>query len=81
MVFNLSAFGCIRIRGLWKLPDGNDCLWRNLDLGLMGGAMLSKSLIQFSVDRWGCVPFMFGLFLFLGSCLIKIWSNGLKGVE
>ena len=24
--------------------------------GLMGGAMLSKSLIQFSVDGWGCVP-------------------------
>ena len=24
--------------------------------GLMGGAILSKSLIQFSVDGWGCVP-------------------------
>ena len=23
---------------------------------LMGGAMLSKSLIQISVDGWGCVP-------------------------
>ena len=23
---------------------------------LMGGVMLSKSLIQFSVDGWGCVP-------------------------
>ena len=23
---------------------------------LMGGAMLSKSLIQFSVDGWSCVP-------------------------
>ena len=22
----------------------------------MGGAMFSKSSIQFSVDRWGCVP-------------------------
>ena len=22
----------------------------------VGGAMLSKSLIQFSVDGWGCVP-------------------------
>ena len=22
----------------------------------MGGAILSKSLIQFSVDEWGCVP-------------------------
>ena len=28
----------------------------------MGGAMLSKSLIQFSVDRQGCVPsLLFGL--------------------
>ena len=27
-----------------------------LDLVLMGGAMLSKSLIQFSVDGQGCVP-------------------------
>ena len=27
----------------------------------MGGAMLSKSLIQFSVDRWGCVPSLFDL--------------------
>ena len=24
----------------------------------MGGAMLSKSLIQLSVDGWGCVPFL-----------------------
>ena len=29
--------------------------WK-LGLILMGGAMLSKSLIQFSVDGWGCVP-------------------------
>ena len=27
-----------------------------LGLVLMGGAMLHKSLIQFSVDGWGCVP-------------------------
>ena len=27
-----------------------------LGLVLMGGAMLSKSLIQFSVDGWSCVP-------------------------
>ena len=27
-----------------------------LGLVLMGGAMLSKSLIQFSVDELGCVP-------------------------
>ena len=28
----------------------------NLGLVLMGGAMHSKPLIQFSVDRWSCVP-------------------------
>ena len=27
-----------------------------MGLVLMGGAMLSKSLIQFSVDEWGSVP-------------------------
>ena len=27
-----------------------------LGLVLMGRAMLSKSLIQFSVDGWGCLP-------------------------
>ena len=41
---------------LWKLPDGRDWLRVKLDLFLMGGAMLSKSLIQFSVDGRGCVP-------------------------
>ena len=55
MVFSLSAFWCRRIRGLWKLPGGRDWLRGKLGLVLMGGAMLSKSLIQFSVDGWGCV--------------------------
>ena len=32
---------------LWKLPEGRDWLRRKLVLVLMGGAMLSKSLIQF----------------------------------
>ena len=33
-----------------------------LDLVLMGRAILSKSLIQFSVHGWGCVPsLLFGL--------------------
>ena len=45
-----------RIRGLWKLPDGRDWLWGKLCLVLMGSTMLSKSLIQFFVDGWGCVP-------------------------
>ena len=35
-----------------------DWLWGKLGLFLMGGAMLSKSLIQFSVDGWGCVLFL-----------------------
>ena len=38
------------------LPDGRNWLWGNLGLALMGRAMLSKSLIQFSVDWRGCVP-------------------------
>ena len=39
-----------------KLPDGKDSLRGKLDPVLMGRAMLIKSLIQFSVDGWGCVP-------------------------
>ena len=50
MVFILSALGWIRIRGLWNLPDERNWLWGKLGFVLMGGAMLSKSLIQFSVD-------------------------------
>ena len=30
--------------------------WGKLSLVLMGRVMLSKSLIQFSIDVWGCVP-------------------------
>ena len=41
---------------MWKLPDWKDWLWGHLGLALMGRAMLSKSLIQFSVDWRGCVP-------------------------
>ena len=37
-------------------PDGRDWLWGHLGLALMGGAMLNKSLIQFSVDGWSYVP-------------------------
>ena len=56
MVFSLSALWWRRIRGLWMLPDGRDWLRGKLGIVLMGRAMLSKSLIQFSVDGWGCVP-------------------------
>ena len=55
MVFIVSALWWIRIRGLWKLPDGRDWLRGKLGLVLMGGAMLNKSLIQFSVDERGSV--------------------------
>ena len=48
MVFLLSGLWWIRIRGLWKPPG-------KLGLVLMGGAMLSKSLIQFYVDGQGRV--------------------------
>ena len=30
-----------------------------MGLVLMGRAMLSKSIVQFSVDEWVCVPFLF----------------------
>ena len=45
-----------RIRGLWKFPDERDYLWGKLGFVLMGGAMFSESLIQFSADRCGWVP-------------------------
>ena len=56
MVFILSALWWRRIRGSWKLPDGRDWWRGKLGLVLMGRAVLSKSLIQFSVVGWGCVP-------------------------
>jgi len=56
----------MKIRGLRKLPDGRDWLWGKLGLALVGKAMLSKSLIQFSADGWGCVPSLyFGQFNFI----------------
>ena len=41
---------------LMEASDGRHWLWGKLGLVLMVGAMLSKSLIQFSVDEQGCVP-------------------------
>ena len=43
-------------RGLWKLLYGRAWPRGKLGLILMGGAVLSKYLIQFSVDGWSCVP-------------------------
>ena len=42
VVFILSALWWVRIRGLWKLPDGRDWLWGRLGLVLMGGAISVK---------------------------------------
>ena len=69
MVFSLSALWWIKIRGLWKLPDGRDWLRGKLSLVLMGRSMLSKSLIQFSVDGWGCVP---SLLFTWGQTLVEV---------
>ena len=60
--FHSVCPGKIRIRGLWRLPHGRDWLWKNLGLVLMGGAMLTKSLIQFFSHWQGCLPsLLFGL--------------------
>ena len=56
MVFSLSSLWWRRIRGLWKLLDGIDWLRGILGLVLMGEAMICKSLTQFSVEEWSCVP-------------------------
>ena len=55
MVFISFALWWIKIRGLWKLPDGRHWLKGKPGLVLIGRVMLSKSLIQFSVYGWGCV--------------------------
>ena len=55
MVFSLSALWWRRTRGLWKLPDRIDWLKGKLGFVLVGRAMLSKYLIQFSVDEWSCI--------------------------
>ena len=50
-----------------------------LGLLLMGGAMLSKSLIQFSVDGWGCIS---SLLCTWGQTIVevmKIMETSFKG--
>ena len=56
VVFSLSALWWRRISGLWKLPNRRAWLRGKLGLVLMGGAVLSKSLTQFSFDGWVRVP-------------------------
>ena len=48
--------------------------WERLTVGklglvLMGGTMLSKCLIQFSVDGWGCLP---SLLFTWGQTLVEV---------
>ena len=43
------------MRDLWKLPDGR-LTEGELGLVLMGGAILNKFLIQYSVVGWSYVP-------------------------
>ena len=42
VIFILSSLWWMRIRGLWKVPDGRDWLWGKLGLTLVGKA-----------GRWG----------------------------
>ena len=69
MVFILSALWWKRIRGLWKFSDGRDWLRGELGFVLMGKAMLSKSLIQFSVEGQGHVP---SCFLIWGQTMVEV---------
>ena len=52
---------------------------RENDWGKRGRAMLSKTLIQFSIDGWGCVPsLLFDLRPNYGE-VMKIWQPPSKG--
>ena len=54
---------------LVNLPDGRDWLWGHLCLPLMDGAMLSKSLIQFSVGA--VFP---SYYLSLGQTMVRVMA-------
>ena len=49
-------------------------IFKNLGLVLMGGAMLSKTLIRFSVNGWCCVPSL--LFYLRPNCGGRDEDNG-----
>jgi len=61
----------MRIRGLWKLPDGTDGLRGKLGLVLMDRTMVNKPLIQFCDNGWG----------FAASLLFDLRSNYGGGSE
>ena len=48
---------------------GGDWLRWKLGLVLVGGAILSKSLIQFSLDGWGCIP---SLLFIWGQTMVEV---------
>ena len=50
VVLILSALCWMRIRGLYKLPNGRTVCAGKLGVTLGGKAMLSKSLTQLSAD-------------------------------
>ena len=54
MVFILPALRWVRIRGLWKLPDGRDWLWRKLGLVLMLTKIHLVKAMAFPVVMYGC---------------------------
>ena len=57
LLFLLSALWWMRIRGCCAsfLMERTDCGGK-LDLALVFWAMLSKTLIQLSANRWDCTP-------------------------
>ena len=46
----------MRMKGLYKLPDGRDWQWGKRNLTLVDRVVLRKTLIQLSTDGWGCTP-------------------------
>ena len=49
----------MRMKGLYKLPDGRDWQWGKRNLTLVDRVVLRKTLIQLSTDGWVCVPSLF----------------------
>ena len=56
VIFILSVLWMDKDKRLVEASRWDGLMWGNLGLVLMGETMLSKSLIQFSVDGQGCVP-------------------------
>ena len=69
MVFILSALWQLRVRGLWKLPDGRDWLWGKLDLALVARPSLVNLESNF---------LLMGGAVFLPYCLV--WGQTMVGV-